>query len=198
MIIIITGKAGSGKTTIKNLLLKKLNNFSKCVSYTTRAPRLGEQEGVDYCFISKNDFLGKKDIFLKREENGNFYGVDKNSFQSKNVVTILDLNGISEIIKFFPKEDIRLIYLHVPHRILIERLTKRGNSSDVILRRLGKDTNITEATIKQEIFNKPLLVLNNTRSLTTSLDEIICFVNKPHVFLHQRSHIISNFQNQRE
>lgn len=196
MIVIITGKAGAGKTTLRKLLLEKLANFSKCVSYTTRMPRKDEKDGVDYCFISKTDFLEKEDIFLKREENGNFYGVDKNSFQNKNIITILDLNGIAEIIKFLPQDDIRLVYLHVPQQVLIERLTKRGDALDVILKRLNKDVDISENAIKQTFPKVSLLIVNNTQPLKDSLDEIVYFITKPRILIHQNTH--GNYPNQEQ
>lgn len=196
MIIIITGKAGAGKTTLRKLLLEKLTNFSRCVSYTTRMPRMDEKDGVDYCFISKKDFFEKDNIFLKRKENGNFYGVDKDSFQNKNIITILDLNGIAEIIKFLPQDDIRLVYLHVPQQVLIERLTKRGEALDVILKRLNKDVDISENAIKQTFPKVSLLTVNNTQLLKDSLDEIVCFITKPRVLIHQNTH--GNYPNQEQ
>ena len=49
MIVIITGKAGSGKSTLRRTLLEEFPYFSKSISYTTRCPRDGETNGVDYC-----------------------------------------------------------------------------------------------------------------------------------------------------
>ncbi len=83
MIVIITGKAGSGKSTLRKKLLESLPSFTKTTSYTTREPRIDEVQNVDYIFVSHSEFANNKNIILKREESGNMYGVDKCSLQQK-------------------------------------------------------------------------------------------------------------------
>ena len=85
MIVIITGKAGAGKSTLRKKLLESLLSFTKSTSYTTREPRIDEVQNVDYIFISHSEFANNENIILKREESGNMYGVDKRSLQQKNI-----------------------------------------------------------------------------------------------------------------
>ena len=58
-LVAIIGKAGSGKDTIQNLLCERNKDFSKIVSYTTRAKRENEREGIDYHYITNDEFSEK-------------------------------------------------------------------------------------------------------------------------------------------
>lgn len=60
-IIVIGGPTGSGESTITNALVARFPNFTRLVTATTRAPREGEQDGVDYYFFSKERFLGEQE-----------------------------------------------------------------------------------------------------------------------------------------
>ena len=61
-LIIICGKTNSGKSTLKNALLQ--HGFESIVTYTTRSPRLGEVNGVDYHFVSEEEFENLKKVVL--------------------------------------------------------------------------------------------------------------------------------------
>ena len=58
-LIILTGKTASGKDTIKDLLLQRLSHIKRIITTTSRSPRPYEESGVDYFFISKNEFMNK-------------------------------------------------------------------------------------------------------------------------------------------
>ena len=80
--LIILGPSGVGKDTmIKKLMKKYPKLFYKLPSYTTRSIREGEKEGIDFYFISKEEFIRKKNenkLFGIQEYNNNFYATDKN------------------------------------------------------------------------------------------------------------------------
>ena len=59
MLVILSGVSGSGKDTIKKELIKRMKNVVSLPSYTSRSPREGEEEGVQYHFISKEEFEEK-------------------------------------------------------------------------------------------------------------------------------------------
>ena len=76
-LIIISSPSGAGKTTLCKLLLKKMNNISLSISYTSRNKRLNEVDGKDYYFVSTKKFkdLNKKQFFIETAKNfNNYYG----------------------------------------------------------------------------------------------------------------------------
>ena len=138
MIILIRASA-NGKTEIAKKLISHYN-FQKAVTYTTRPPRVGEVNDVDYHFVSIDKFkkLMESNFFLETTlYNQNYYGTSKDEL-SENKVLIIDpkgLNaykklGISSIVTFFilGNEDIRK-----------SRMEKRGDSQEDIKKRIEND-----------------------------------------------------------
>ena len=133
--IVISGPSGVGKGTICNRLLNELNAWYS-VSTTTREPREGEVDGINYYFVSKEEFEKriKEDEFLEYNVyNGNYYGTSKKIVLEKmdagiNVFSEIDVNGAHNIKRIFP--DTLLIYIAPPSmEALRERLMKRGTES---------------------------------------------------------------------
>jgi len=99
-VVIIAGLSASGKSTVLTEMVQKLG-YEKLVTTTTRDPRAGEINGVDYHFLTKDEFSAKKDkgFFLENVEiKGNFYGVGLNAFEKdfgeKKPILILDPVGV--------------------------------------------------------------------------------------------------------
>lgn len=97
-LVILSGPSGAGKSTLCKKLFEKIDNYYFSVSTTTREPRNGEKDGVDYYFISKEEFKKsiENDEFLEwAEVHGNYYGTSKihiNNALSQNKLTILDID----------------------------------------------------------------------------------------------------------
>lgn len=176
MIIIISGKAGSGKTTLRTKLLKSCD-FERTISFTTRPARETEQNGIDYYFVSRDFFEKQKDIILKREAGGFLYGVDKKSLQYKNVITILDMNGIQELSNNYCPGDIHVIFLDVPKRILIERLQRRGTSLSDIAQRFRRDNDLTYQELKKRFPHINIINIDNSGDFTETLQKSKTFIN---------------------
>ncbi len=142
MIYLFGGRSGSGKTTQANIL-KERPGFYKITTYTTRGKRTGEVDGVDYHFISREDFLNlKKDNFFigVAEFAGNYYGISKKKLEkyadsSKNVILVLELEGIKEIKRNF--KNAICIYLYLSEKDMVERMKSRGDSPEKIKDRLA-------------------------------------------------------------
>ncbi|MCL2349847.1 MAG: guanylate kinase [Defluviitaleaceae bacterium] len=135
LLLILSGPSGSGKgTIIRNLM--NADEFALSVSMTTRAPRPGETEGVEYLFRSQDEFLKTidNDGFLEYATfSGNYYGtptsyVDEKMAQGKTVLLEIDVMGALQVKK--KKPDAVLIFLVPPtFEILRERLLGRGTES---------------------------------------------------------------------
>ncbi len=109
-LFVVSGPAGVGKDSIVNAMRAAHPDVERSVTATTRAPRPGEQEGVNYYYLTKDAFekLRAEDGVLECNEFcGNFYGtvrhdVDKRLAAGKAVVLVIDVNGAANIKRIYP------------------------------------------------------------------------------------------------
>jgi len=136
--IIIVGPGGSGKDFLRKKMVGR--GFEYGVSFTSRPPREGESEGVDYYYRDEDFFKNNSDIFLELQEfNGWKYGISKGEFSVKNLF-ILSPAGLKSLSKEF-RDDSFIIYLNPSEETRVKRLRER-NDADNVERRLiadGKD-----------------------------------------------------------
>ena len=132
MLFILSGVAASGKNTIANEIVKRVDNIQTIPSYTTRAPREGDIPGKTYVFISKEEFEKKiqnNEIYEYDVHHNNLYGTSKeilNKAASEgHIIKDIDVNG-TEVLKNVLK-DIKVvtIFLKVPKDELRRRLESR-------------------------------------------------------------------------
>ncbi|WP_088555018.1 guanylate kinase [Calderihabitans maritimus] len=144
LLIVISGPSGAGKGTLCSALQRKMPNLRYSISATTRPPRKGEIDGVNYYFFSKEEFLKKVEAgeFLEwAEVYGNYYGTLKSEVgkllkQGADVLLEIDIQGAMQIKKKFPQAVFIFI---VPPSLeeLRKRIIKRGTDSpEVIEKRL--------------------------------------------------------------
>jgi len=141
---IVSAPSGSGKTTLLQHLLRSFNDLKFSVSHTTRTPRPGEMDGVDYYFISSSTFMTMVDRgeFLEWAEfNGQLYGttrafVEEQIGSGKDVILDIDVQGARQVKA--KVEDATAIFVLPPsYEELKRRLEARMlESADVIRRRL--------------------------------------------------------------
>jgi len=145
-LVVISAPSGAGKTTITKLLSQRNPDFKISVSATTRKPRPGERNGVDYYFISEKEFLEKvkQSEFLEYEKvHGHFYGTLRETVESLlrqgyTVLFDIDVYGALNIKKQFPEAI--LIFIHPPSlEELKNRLRNRKTDDEQeIQRRLDR------------------------------------------------------------
>ncbi|WP_295785655.1 guanylate kinase [Veillonella ratti] len=146
ILIVLSGPSGAGKGTICAALRQQMPNLVYSVSMTTRAPRVGEEEGVSYLFRDKEEFqrLIKEDAFLEYAQvYDNFYGTPKQHVmdllsEGKSVILEIDIQGAMQVKERF--SEAVFIYIVPPSLdILSNRLRDRGtDAADVIDKRLSK------------------------------------------------------------
>jgi len=145
-LFVISAPSGSGKTTLCNKLFGERSGLERSVSTTTRPPRPGEKEGVDYFFVSKKRFMRMidNDEFLEHEENfGNFYGTRKRAINDnlkigRSVVLSIDVKGAMKVRKAFPKKSVLIFILPPSMKVLSKRLRARmSDHPQAILKRLS-------------------------------------------------------------
>ena len=160
-IILITAPSGSGKTSIVNHLMKNCPSLAFSVSATTRLPRKNEKEGVDYYFISEENF--KKKIhdkeFLEWEMvyEGKYYGTLKSEISriwKENKVPVLDIDvqGAIHVQQQYPINTMALFVQAPSFEELKRRLQRRGSETEQSLQsRLNKSS--FEMTFKKHFEN---------------------------------------------
>ncbi len=142
-IIIFSAPSGAGKTTIVRHLLSKNNDFAFSVSATSRKPRGNEVNGIDYFFISAEEFKNKiaHDEFLEWQEvyPDNFYGslkseVDKILQNGKNILFDVDVVGGSNIKKYYGERALALFIQPPSIPELEKRLIARSTENKEVIR----------------------------------------------------------------
>lgn len=139
-LIIFSAPSGAGKTTIvRHLLSKYSDKLEFSISASTREPRGSEQNGKDYYFISKEEFLHKvaKQEFIEFEEvySGTYYGTLRSELDriwslGKSVIFDIDVVGGLRLKSKFPEEALAIFVNPPSLEVLQERLSGRGTDSE--------------------------------------------------------------------
>jgi len=135
--IIISAPSGTGKTTICNSLRESIPDLKFTISHTTRKIREGEVDGVDYIFISKNEFENKiknNDFLEWAQVHGNYYGTSLESADTtinKGYDTLLeiDIQGVKSLRKMNYQGTYIIIFPPSVKELEV-RLRKRGSDSE--------------------------------------------------------------------
>ena len=139
IMLILIGPSASGKTEVAKLLAKKYN-ITKIVTYTTRKPRINERNGIDYNFISLEEFanLSSENFFVETTYyNSNYYGTSRKDIRDDKCI-ILDPNGLNSFLKLNDSHIVS-IYLCCNEKVRYERMIKRNDNADDAKQRIIND-----------------------------------------------------------
>jgi len=134
--IILSAPSGTGKTTIAKTLLKKRPDIGYSVSCTTRPPRQGEVEAIDYYFLPRSAFIAKREqgeFAESAEVHGNLYGTLRSEVlrvvnSGKHVLMDIDVQGAAQFTRVFP-HSVTVFVLPPSADVLLDRLKGRQTES---------------------------------------------------------------------
>lgn len=128
MIIVLLGASGSGKSTLEHELATH-HGFKKIISYTTRQPRDNEENGKDYWFVDNDTFreIMSRDLFAEHDEysQNRLYGTLKSDYVDGNKVVVLTPNGLRQLKKNCPNEDILTVLVEASLGTRVKRYIDR-------------------------------------------------------------------------
>ena len=139
-IFIVTAPSGAGKTSLVKALLEADSQVKLSVSYTTRAPRPGEVDGMHYHFVSLDDFmdrLNRGDFLESAEVYGNRYGtsqrwIEQQLAEGVDILLEIDWQGAAQVRRLMP-DAIGIFILPPSPEALRQRLTGRGQDSEAVI-----------------------------------------------------------------
>ena len=144
-LFIVSAPSGAGKSSLVKAWLAQDSAIRLSISYTTRAPRPGEENGVNYHFVSRDAFLemmGRGEFLESADIYGNFYGtsqrwIENEMAQGRDILLEIDWQGAAQVRKLMPQA-ISLFILPPSIAELRKRLVGRGtDSAEVIEKRMA-------------------------------------------------------------
>jgi guanylate kinase len=183
LIIILNGPSASGKSTILECLMADPQCSSllqKPVTATTRKPRPGEVNGIDYWFLTPEEFGGERkrgNIIEEAEYAGANYGSLKSELQriselGKHAITILEINGVEAMKKVYGQERVVGIYIYRDLKEIFEELKKRPIGKKEMEERFEK---AIEEHSHMARFNN---IVYNTGNIEDSVKQTIEIINR--------------------
>jgi len=167
--IILVGASASGKT-VTALELQKKYGLKKAITTTTREMRVGERDGVEYFFISKEEFkkrLAENRFVESSLYNGNYYGCGIDQVADDKVV-VLDPNGLHSFKKLANKNIVTFLLI-ADEKIRRERMVSRGDKKENIDQRISND--VVDFSL-DKIGDVDFIIKTNNKSIEETADLI--------------------------
>lgn len=143
-LVLFTAPSGAGKTTIVRHILSKYDEVEFSISATTRKKRPHEEDGKDYYFLTKEDFLAKvkNDEFLEWQEvyEDQYYGTLRSEIErlwnkGKHIIFDIEVKGATNIKNAYPEKTLAIFINPPSAEILLDRLKKRKTESEASLKK---------------------------------------------------------------
>ncbi|MCG3658979.1 guanylate kinase [Aliarcobacter butzleri] len=198
-ILIISGPSGCGKSTLLKEVYKNISDYYFSISTTTREPRVGEVNGVDYFFVSKEEFEEdiKKGNFLEYAKvHDNYYGTSlkpiiKALNEGKLVIFDIDVQG-HHLVRKEMNDSVTSVFITTPSlKVLEERLNNRNSDSLEVIEKRVKN-----AKKEIEFFDEyDYFIVND--NLESASNELVSIANiaRAKAKLFDKEKIVSNWLN---
>ncbi|MCI0336742.1 MAG: guanylate kinase [Acidobacteria bacterium] len=190
-LIIVSAPSGTGKTTLVYEAIKRDNFVKPSISYTSRAPRSGEKNGVDYYFVTSDEFetmIERGDFLEWARVHGNLYGTPRQSVEALraagyDVILTIDVQGASTARRLFP-EATGVFILPPSYEALVNRLGMRGGGT-------SDDLQLRMQNALDEIAHYPnfdYVVINN--DLNKAADELAAIILAERCRLERQTEVV--------
>jgi guanylate kinase len=198
-ILILSGPSGCGKSTLLKEVYKDISDYYFSISTTTRAPRVGEVNGIDYLFVTKEEFevdIGNGDFLEYAKVHDNYYGtslkpINKALDEGKLVIFDIDVQG-HEIVRSKLNSIVTSVFITTPSLEILEtRLNSRNTDSLEII-----EKRIKNAKGEVEYFQDyDYLIIND--DLEVSAKQLVCIANITRIksTLFKKENIVSSWLN---
>lgn len=177
LVFIISAPSGSGKSTLVAELLRRTPGLRFSISYTTREPRSQEQEGVNYFFISREEFerrIAEGEFLEWAQVFGNYYGthvseLGRAASQGLDLVLDIDVQGARQLKSKVP-EAVTIFILAPSREVLEQRLRSRSQDAEEVIQRRLRDA---AAEIRNYSLYDYVLVNREVESSVETLASIV-------------------------
>lgn len=147
LMLVLSSPSGAGKSTISRALMERDGNLTMSISATTRKPRPGEVDGVDYQFVDKQRFdtlVGEGKMLEHAKVFDNYYGTPKEPVeqalsQGRDVMFDVDWQGTQQLVESAPEDLVRVFILPPSMKELERRLYSRAQDSEEVVKKRMAD-----------------------------------------------------------